>query len=199
MLLIVMASIDTTSIGLFSQTRVGRFGRPFKLYKIRTMRRGQEGSTMTLAGDVRVTPLGRMLRRWKLDELPQFWNVLAGTLSLVGPRPDVAGFADRLQGPERRILNVRPGITAPASIRWRHEETLLAGVPDPITFNRDVIWPDKVRCNIDYITHWSLSEDIRLMLATMLPTLIHTRWQTVTLDHQEFCFAPEQNSSDPAM
>jgi lipopolysaccharide/colanic/teichoic acid biosynthesis glycosyltransferase len=183
-LLIGMASIDTGSFGIFSQIRVGRFGRPFKLYKIRTMRRGQEGAMLTIAGDVRVTPLGRMLRQWKLDELPQFWNVLSGSLSIVGPRPDVAGFADQLQGLDRHILDVRPGITGAASVRWRREESLLAEMPDPVTFNREVIWPDKVRCNLDYINHWSLMGDIRVVLGTLLPPLIEPRWQTVTLEDQ---------------
>jgi lipopolysaccharide/colanic/teichoic acid biosynthesis glycosyltransferase len=198
LVLILIATIDTGSIGLFSQSRIGRFGRPFKLYKVRTMCRGQEGPTVTHAGDVRVTPLGRVLRRWKLDELPQFWNVLFGSLSLVGPRPDIAGFADQLQGLDRHILDVRPGITAGASIRWRHEETLLAAVPDPITFNREIIWPDKVQCNLDYIRHWSLSGDIRLIMATLLPTIIHTRWQTMTLEHQEFFCSTHETSRHTA-
>ena len=178
-LLIIASTIDTGRWGLFRQTRIGRFGLPFQLYKIRTMTPGRGNSTVTVASDHRITWLGRILRRWKLDELPQFWQVLTGSMSLVGPRPDVAGHADELRGDERAILNVRPGITGPSSLRWRHEELLLASVVDPEAFSRDTIWPDKVMCNLEYVNKWSPWLDLRLLAATALPELIHTRWHPI--------------------
>lgn len=160
-LLWFLASVNTRSSGLFVQVRIGRFGRPFKLLKLRTMR-PVEGITtcVTTAKDPRITRLGSWLRRWKLDELPQLWNVLIGEMSLVGPRPDVPGFADCLEGEARRILNLRPGITGPASLAFRDEEALLANQPDPEQFNREVIFPEKVRLNLDYLNNWRFSKDL---------------------------------------
>ncbi|MDH3511416.1 MAG: sugar transferase, partial [Gammaproteobacteria bacterium] len=106
-------------------------------------------------------------RRYKLDELPQLWNVLIGNMSFVGPRPDVAGFLDRLEGDDREILKLRPGITGPASIRYRDEEEILAGVDDPERTNIEVIWPDKVRINREYLNNWSFRQDIKYILDTL--------------------------------
>jgi lipopolysaccharide/colanic/teichoic acid biosynthesis glycosyltransferase len=165
----IAARIDTGQSGLFRQARVGRHGRPFNLLKIRTMRPvAGIDTSVTVAGDARITPIGRLLRRLKIDELPQLWNVLVGQMSLVGPRPDVPGFADRLEGEDRIILEVRPGITGPASLEYRNEEALLAAQSDPEAYNRDVIWPDKVRINRQYVENWSFFADLRYIWRTIL-------------------------------
>ncbi len=153
---------------LFRQQRVGRDGRLFTLYKFRTMRAAPDGSTVSVAGEERITPLGARLRRTKLDELPELWNVLIGQMSFVGPRPDVPGYADRLQGADRMILRLRPGITGPASLKYRHEEELLARVADPIRYNDEVIFPDKVRLNRYYAEHPSFGRDLQMIFCTIL-------------------------------
>jgi lipopolysaccharide/colanic/teichoic acid biosynthesis glycosyltransferase len=124
-------------------------------------------TTVTTRHDVRITRSGAWMRRLKIDELPQLVNVLRGEMSLVGPRPDVPGFADRLQGPDRVILTVRPGITGPAALAYRHEEAILAEVPDPETYNREVIWPDKVRINRAYVEHYRLRADLTWLVRTV--------------------------------
>jgi lipopolysaccharide/colanic/teichoic acid biosynthesis glycosyltransferase len=154
--------------GFFVQTRVGRYGQPFQLIKIRTMRVAADVTTnVTTSLDARITDYGAWLRRTKLDELPQLINVLRGEMSLVGPRPDVPGFADLLEGDDRIILSVRPGITGPASLAYRSEEAILANVQDPERYNREVIYPDKVRLNRAYVTEYSLLRDIRLLFETV--------------------------------
>ena len=152
---------------LFSQLRVGKDGRLFTMYKFRTMSPEGGGSTVSVAGDVRITPLGAKLRRYKLDELPQLWNVLRGDMSFVGPRPDVPGYADQLQGEDREMLQLRPGITVPASLKYRNEEEILASVPDPERYNDEVIFPDKVRINRYYLHHYSFWTDLRIIIATL--------------------------------
>ncbi|HEY3396325.1 MAG TPA: sugar transferase [Armatimonadota bacterium] len=160
--------ISTGPPVFFTQDRVGRGGRLFRVWKFRTMAVRPPGdSPVTVAGDARLTPVGGFLRRWKLDELPQLANVLVGEMSLVGPRPDVPGYADRLQGPERRILELRPGLTGPASLAYRHEEEILAQVPDPVRYNDEVIWPDKVRLNLKYLEDCSLRTDLRIIWRTI--------------------------------
>lgn len=126
------------------------------------------GTTVTTTGDIRITQLGAKLRRWKLDELPQLWNVLKGDMSFVGPRPDVPGFMDRLQGEDRAILTLRPGITGPATLKYRNEEEILSKVPDPETYNSEVIWPDKVKINLQYLHNWSLIGDLRYIKQTVI-------------------------------
>lgn len=164
----VFASIDTRTNGFFLQDRVGKDGRLFKVIKIRTMRINSENSsTVTIANDARITPLGRIYRKLKIDELPQLINVFLGQMSFVGPRPDVPGFADRLVGDERLLLSVRPGITGPATLKYRNEEQLLVAQDDPERYNEQVIWPDKVRINLDYIRTWSLAKDVRYIWQTI--------------------------------
>ncbi|AXS82509.1 sugar transferase [Marinobacter sp. Arc7-DN-1] len=164
----IAASIDTRSNGFFIQKRVGRHGKIFRVVKMKTMRPvASFETTVTRRGDPRITPLGAFFRRTKIDELPQLWNVLLGDMSFVGPRPDVPGFADKLQGEERAMLAIRPGITGPATLKYRNEEELLAGQNDPEAYNRDVIWPDKVRINLEYIRDWSLRRDIQYILETV--------------------------------
>jgi lipopolysaccharide/colanic/teichoic acid biosynthesis glycosyltransferase len=164
----LIARLETGEPGIFVQARVGRHGRMFGVYKVRTMRSaGGDATTVTTRNDPRITKSGRIFRRTRIDELPQLFNVLVGDMSLVGPRPDVAGFADRLEGTDRAILSLRPGITGPATLAWRDEEALLAGVEDPEAYNRDVVYPDKVRINLDYIRHYSLAGDFRYIFRTL--------------------------------
>jgi len=168
LLLILAASIDTRKSGLFMQRRIGRYGRPFTVFKIRTMRAvAGVDTTVTTRDDVRITPLGKQLRRLKLDELPQLFNIFIGDMSFVGPRPDVAGYADRLEGADRVILGVRPGITGPATLKYRDEGTILAAQPDPQRYNDSVIWPDKVRINRRYVEQWSLKGDLAYIWKTI--------------------------------
>ena len=163
----LLARWDTGGSGIFRQIRVGRHGRPFTLFKIRTMK-AVPGTTVTTARDSRITPFGMRMRRWKLDELPQLWNVLKGDMSFVGPRPDVPGYADRLNGDDAVVLRLRPGITGPATLKYRDEEQLLAGVADPQRHNDEVIWPDKVRINRAYIEHYRFRDDLRYLWQTVM-------------------------------
>lgn len=164
----LVARLETGEPGLFVQSRIGRHGKPFNMYKIRTMKSSAElQSTVTTLNDARITTSGRFLRRTKIDELPQLYNVLVGQMSLVGPRPDVAGFADLLTGEDRAILSLRPGITGPATLAYRDEEALLASVEDAEAYNRDVLFPHKVRINLDYIRNYSLTGDIKYLFRTV--------------------------------
>lgn len=162
-----LAQRDTGESGFFRQGRVGRNGRVFAVLKLRTMRSAEGGGSVTVQGDPRITPFGAGLRRWKLDELPQLWNVLKGEMSFVGPRPDMPGFLDTLTGEERRLLTLRPGITGPATLKYRDEEQLLATVGDPERYNAEVIWPDKVRINLDYLRNWSFRKDLQYIFETV--------------------------------
>ena len=153
---------------LFTQQRVGRHGKVFRIYKFRTMTTDHAGSSVSVRGEARITPLGVHLRRWKLDELPELWNVLKGDMSFVGPRPDVPGYADQLQGDDRRMLELRPGITGPATLKYRNEEELLASVDDPVRYNDEVIFPDKVRLNLYYLDHYSFAKDLQMIFCTVL-------------------------------
>ena len=152
---------------IFTQKRVGKDGKLFTMYKFRSMTVGHGGGSVSVAGESRITPLGAKLRKYKLDELPELWNVLIGDMSFVGPRPDVPGYADKLQGEDRLILNLRPGITGPASLKYRNEEEILAQVEDPQNYNDEVIYPDKVKINLEYYYHHSLVGDIKLIIQTV--------------------------------
>ena len=153
---------------IFKQKRVGRNGRLFTMYKFRSMSVGHGGSSVSVAGESRITPLGAKLRKYKLDELPELWNVLIGDMSFVGPRPDVPGYADQLKGEDRDVLKLRPGITGPASLKYRDEEELLAKQYDPQKYNDEVIFPDKVRINLYYLRHYSFIRDIQMIISTVL-------------------------------
>lgn len=162
------ASIDTHSNGFFVQKRVGRNGKIFRVVKIKTMRPdAQYKTTVTQRGDPRITLLGAFFRRTKIDELPQLWNVLLGDMSFVGPRPDVPGFADKLEDEERAMLSICPGITGPATLKYRNEEELLAQQDDPEAYNLEVIWPDKVQINLAYIQNWTLKLDLKYIFQTI--------------------------------
>ena len=164
----IIVTIYSRQNGIFTQNRVGRNGRMFKLLKIRTMRNVPNINTnVTTGDDPRITSFGRLLRKTKIDELPQLLNVLLGDMSLVGPRPDVSGFADQLIGEDRIILSLRPGITGPATLYYRNEEEILMKQKDPEHYSREVIWPNKIRMNLNYIRQWSFLGDIRYILQTM--------------------------------
>ena len=153
---------------IFKQQRVGKNGKLFTMYKFRSMTVGHGGSSVSVAGERRITPLGAKLRHYKLDELPELWNVLIGDMSFVGPRPDVPGYADQLKGKDREVLKLRPGITGPASLKYRYEEDMLAKQSDPQRYNDEVIFPDKVRINLYYLHHYSFVKDIEMIFCTVL-------------------------------
>ena len=162
----IIAKRDTGASGFFLQNRVGRGGQLFQVVKLRTMT-SVDGTTVTTANDPRITKWGAHFRHWKIDELPQLWNVLLGHMSLVGPRPDLPGYMDKLVGDDQRLLQLRPGITGPATLRYKKEEELLAEQSDPEGYNDQVIWPEKVRINLEYLDNWSLKRDICLIIKTL--------------------------------
>lgn len=164
----VIATFETKSNGFFIQKRVGKDGKIFNVIKIKTMKK-VEGvdTTITSSNDVRITKSGKFFRDTKIDELPQLINVLIGDMSFVGPRPDVPGYADKLEGDDRIVLTIRPGITGPASLKYKNEEEILASQNDPKWYNDKVIWPDKVRINKEYIKNWSLKTDIEYIIKTV--------------------------------
>ena len=165
----IISSFETLSNGLFIQQRVGMDGKLFNVYKIKTMKKVADINTVvTSSGDVRITKSGAFFRKIKIDELPQLWNVLIGQMSFVGPRPDVPGYADRLQGKDRRVLSIRPGITGPAQLAYRDEEDILATQNDPVKYNDEVIWPDKVRINRKYIEDYSFFKDFYYIWKTIV-------------------------------
>jgi lipopolysaccharide/colanic/teichoic acid biosynthesis glycosyltransferase len=171
-LLIISLLIKVRMSGpvFFCQKRVGRHGKPFTIYKFRTMIVNHGGNTISVSGENRITPLGVSLRKYKFDELPELWNVLKGDMSFVGPRPDMPEYATMLVGEERQILELRPGITGLASMKYANEEELLASVSDPKKYNDEVIWPDKVRINLEYIQDRSFIGDISIILKTLFGT-----------------------------
>jgi len=165
----VFSSIDTRKNGFFIQDRIGKSGRTFKIIKIRTMKPDSSIlTTVTQIGDPRITRLGLFFRKTKIDELPQLWNILIGQMSFVGPRPDVPGYADRLQGEDRIILSIRPGITGPAQLAYKNEEEVLANQNDPVKYNDEIIWPEKVRINREYIENYSFLKDFHYIWRTVV-------------------------------
>jgi len=167
---------------IFKQKRVGKDGKLFTCHKFRTMTVKHSGSTVSVAGDNRITSLGAKLRHYKLDELPGLWDVLVGNMSFVGPRPDVPGYADQLKGSDREVLKLRPGITGPATLKYRLEDEMIseyvtkkqaAGDTRPVQviaeeYNDKVIYPDKVRINLYYLHHYSFIKDIKMIFCTVL-------------------------------
>ena len=178
---VIVARLDTGMPGLFVQSRVGQFGKLISIKKIRTMRNLPDmGSSVTVAGDYRITATGAKMRRLKLDELPQLWHVLVGDMSFVGPRPDVPGYADKLSGADREMLKLKPGITGPATIKYRNEEEILSYASDAKYYNDNVIYPDKVKINLDYMHNWSLIGDIKYIFMTLriiaIPSYLNVSW-----------------------
>ena len=171
-LLIILAVLIKVKMpggpAFFTQKRVGQHGRLFTMHKFRSMAVSHDDSSISVAGEARITSFGATLRKYKLDELPELWDVLIGNMSFVGPRPDVPGYADMLTGDDRRMLELRPGITGPASLKYRDEEELLAQVDNPIEYNDKVIFPDKVRINLYYLDHYSFWKDIQMIIYTVL-------------------------------
>jgi lipopolysaccharide/colanic/teichoic acid biosynthesis glycosyltransferase len=153
----IIASLDTKSNGLFVQERIGQWGRIFKIYKLKTI----------CPQTNHITRIGLFLRQTKIDELPQLWNVLKGEMSLVGPRPDVAGYYDVLEGESRKVLELKPGITSEASIKYQNEETLLEQQENPLDYNDTIIFPDKVRMNLEYYYNRSFFGDIGIIVRTV--------------------------------
>jgi len=160
----------------FIQQRVGARGKLFKMVKFRSMAMDHHGNTISVKGEKRITPLGSRLRRYKIDELPELWNVLIGNMSFVGPRPDVPGYADKLEGDDRIVLSIRPGITGPASLKYSNEEELLSKVEDHQKYNDEILYPDKVRINKNYIKYWSLGLDIKIIIYTLLGKKLREPW-----------------------
>ena len=171
-LLIILAILIKVKMpggpAFFTQKRVGQHGRLFTMHKFRSMAVSHDDSSISVAGEARITSFGATLRKYKLDELPELWDVLIGNMSFVGPRPDVPGYADMLTGDDRRMLELRPRITGPASLKYRDEEELLAQVDNPIEYNDKVIFPDKVRINLYYLDHYSFWKDIQMIIYTVL-------------------------------
>lgn len=163
----ILIKIDSKGPIFFLQWRIGKEGKPFRICKFRTMHHQSEGDSITVSSDPRITRMGHWLRHSKADCLTELVNVLIGQMSLVGPRPDVPGYADQLQDDDRQILQLRPGITGPASIKYRNEEELLAQQADPKWYNDNVIWPDKVKINLDYLKNWTFLGDIKLIFKTV--------------------------------
>jgi lipopolysaccharide/colanic/teichoic acid biosynthesis glycosyltransferase len=155
----ITACISTRKNGMFAQVRIGQYGKKFVIYKLRSMR--------DVAGGKEITPSGRFMRKYKIDELPQLYNILTGDMSFVGPRPDLPGYYDTLQGAERALLELKPGLTGPASLKYANEEELLATVSDPLAYNDQVLFPDKVRINLNYLKHRTLWLDVKLMIYTV--------------------------------
>jgi lipopolysaccharide/colanic/teichoic acid biosynthesis glycosyltransferase len=158
-LVIGITAIDTQSNGFFTQERIGQYGKSFLIYKLRTLHVKTNKTSLW----------GRMLRKTKLDELPQLLNILKGQMTFVGPRPDVPGYADLLQGDARIILTVKPGITGLASLKYRNEEHILAQQTNPKHYNDEVIWPDKVRINKWYAHNRTLFMDVQILFYTLFP------------------------------
>ncbi len=152
----------------FVQKRTGRYGKPFRIIKFRTMEGKYETTTLTLKGDSRITPLGKFLRKYKLDELPQLFNVLIGDMSFVGPRPLAQEYPNELTGENRKILELRPGITSLATIKYSNETDILATVEDPEKYNAEVLYPDKVKMELEYYYNHSLWGDLKIIYRTFV-------------------------------
>ncbi|MEH6535830.1 MAG: sugar transferase [Psychroserpens sp.] len=165
MLLVLMCTIDTKQYGLFSQLRVGQHGRLFRIFKLRTLK-AEHHKLGHL--NISATRFGKFLRNSKLDELPQLFNVIIGDMSFVGPRPDIQGFADELTDGDRIILKLKPGITGPATLKYKDEEALLSEQIDPETYNRTIIWVDKVEINKKYVQNWSFYLDLNFLIKSII-------------------------------
>jgi lipopolysaccharide/colanic/teichoic acid biosynthesis glycosyltransferase len=167
----IAVKLSSPGPALFRQVRVGRAGRPFRILKFRSMRVGGSGPQVTAGNDDRITPVGRVLRRYKLDELPQLWNVLVGDMSLVGPRPEVQRYVDRFPADYERILSVRPGITDHAALEYRDEESVLAAAADPEAAYVETVLPAKIQLYHQYLDERSVRTDVTLVLRTLAKLL----------------------------
>lgn len=165
-ILVIISTISFQKFGLFRQVRIGLHGKKFWIYKIRSLEVDDESNSIIVDNNPRINSYGKILRRTKMDEIPQLWNVLIGDMSLIGPRPDVPGYADKLTDEDRMLLTVRPGITGPATLKYRNEEKILATQVNPKKYNDEVIWKDKVEINKDYVKNWSFKNDIHILIDT---------------------------------
>jgi lipopolysaccharide/colanic/teichoic acid biosynthesis glycosyltransferase len=156
-----IAVIDTRTNGIFIQERIGQFGKPFRVYKFRTIQKIED------SGEFQISSMGRTLRNFKLDELPQLFNVLKGEMSIVGPRPDIAGYYDLLEGEDRKILELKPGLTSLASLKYYNEDQLLEKQVSPLVYNDQVLFPDKVQLNLEYYYHQSFLGDLKIIIKTV--------------------------------
>lgn len=163
----LIASIETKSNGFFFQERVGRYCNKFYIIKIKTMHNDYTSERSTIFVKYGYTFSGVYFRKFKFDELPQLFNILVGQMSFVGPRPDVPGFMDMLEGEDALISALRPGITGPASIKYKDEESILSRVADPEHYNKNIIWPDKININLQYLRNHSFKGDIKIILHTI--------------------------------
>ena len=184
-LLALMIKIRMPGPIFFRQQRVGKNAKHFRMVKFRTMTVSHGGNTISVKGESRITPLGAFLRKYKLDELPELWNILKGDMSLVGPRPDVPGYADQVKGEDCLLLSVKPGLTGPASLLFSNEEELLADQQDPVRFNNEILWPEKVRINNNYIKDWSFWLDIKIIFFTLLNKKLTENWAQSSLLSQK--------------
>lgn len=166
LILVIISTISFQKFGLFRQVRIGLHGKKFWIYKIRSLEVDDESNSIIVDNNPRINSYGKILRRTKMDEIPQLWNVLIGDMSLIGPRPDVPGYADKLTDEDRMLLTVRPGITGPATLKYRNEEKILAAQVNPKKYNDEVIWKDKVEINKDYVKNWSFKNDIHILIDT---------------------------------
>lgn len=164
---IIHKIVMTKGSFIFKQERIGQYGKKFYIYKIRTMTENDGNVFVTTANDERILPFGRWLRKTKIDEIVELINVLKGEMSFVGPRPDVPGYADLLQGSDRKILELKPGITGPASLKYINEEEILAQVENPQQYNDEVIYPDKVKINLEYYHNRTFWGDIKIIFKTI--------------------------------
>ena len=167
LLVSLLIVIDSGFPIFFFQKRIGRDAKEFNIIKFRTMKKNNENITITVSDDSRITRFGKYLRKTKIDELPEILNVLFGQMSFVGPRPDVKGYADKLKGVNRKILALRPGITGPASLKYYNEEYILSQKSNPKKYNDEVIFPDKVKINMDYFHNRSFFLDLKIIFATI--------------------------------
>ena len=167
LLVSLLIVIDSGFPIFFLQKRIGRDAKEFNIIKFRTMKTNNENITITVSDDSRITRIGKYLRKTKIDELPEILNVLFGQMSFVGPRPDVKGYADKLKGADRKILALRPGITGPASLKYYNEEYILSQKSNPKKYNDEVIFPDKVKINMDYFHNRSFFLDLKIIFATI--------------------------------
>lgn len=154
----VLVSVDTLSNGLFTQKRIGQYGEPFTIYKLKTIRPKTK----------KISPVGKLLRKSKIDELPQLFNVLLGNMSFVGPRPDIPGYYDKLEGEFKKILELKPGITCEASIKYTNEELILEKQENPLQYNDEVIFPDKLKMNLEYFNKQSFWLDMKILFKTIV-------------------------------
>ena len=168
----ILIKIDSSGPVFFIQERVGLNGNFFQIIKFRSMKTNHNNSlTVTLENDKRITRIGKKIRKYKIDEIPELINVFIGDMSFVGPRPDVPGYADLLKGESRNILKLRPGITSRASIKYANEEMILLNEDDPIAYNNNIIFPDKVKLNLNYYYNNNIWIDIKIIFATLFAVL----------------------------